>query len=106
MQSALRTPAFVDAGSTRVFTSPILLRLQMRAIAVLTLAFSLCGCAAVDVVDTAVSVTSTVVKTTVDVAAGAVDTVAGSSSKDEDKPDCADKDKDKDVCKKAEKPSS
>ena len=78
----------------------------MRLIAVAVLALALSGCAAVDVVDTAVSVTSTVVKTTVNVAASAVDTVAGSSSKDEDKPDCADKDKDKDVCKKAEKPSS
>jgi PBP1b-binding outer membrane lipoprotein LpoB len=79
----------------------------MRPLAILMLAFALGGCAAVEVVDTAVSVTSTVVRTTVDVAAGAVDTVAGSSSKDEDsKPDCADKDKDKDVCKKTEKPSS
>jgi hypothetical protein len=79
----------------------------MRLIAVLMLAFALGGCAAVEVVDTAVSVTSTVVRTTVDVAAGAVDAVAGSSSKgDDSKPDCADKDKDKDACKKAEKPSS
>ena len=59
------------------------------------------GCAAVTVVDTAVSVTSTVVKTAVDVTAGAVEAVAGPSSKSEDKPDCTDKDKDKDVCKKA-----
>ncbi|MBI1210675.1 MAG: hypothetical protein GC190_04385 [Alphaproteobacteria bacterium] len=78
----------------------------MRSIVAVLLAFALGGCAAVDVVDTAVSVTSTVVTTTVDVAAGAVDTVAGSSSSDSEKPDCADKDKDKDVCKKAEKPSS
>jgi len=59
------------------------------------------GCAAVSVVDAAVSVTSTVVKTAVDVTAGAVEAVAGPSSKSDDKPDCADKDKDKDVCKKA-----
>ena len=76
----------------------------MRAI-VLLFAFALCGCAAITVVDTAVSVTSTVVETTVDVAAGAVRAVAG-SSKDEEKPDCEDKDKDKDVCKKTEKPAS
>ena len=61
----------------------------------------LSGCAAVTVVDAAVSVTATVVKTAVDVTAGAVDAVAGPSSKSDDKPDCADKDKDKDVCKKA-----
>ena len=67
----------------------------------------LSGCAAVTIVDTAVSVTSTVVKTTVDVAAGAVEAVAGSSSKSDEKPDCEDKDKDKDVCKKTqEKPAS
>ena len=77
----------------------------MRALVVVLLALALGGCAVVSVVDTAVSVTSTVVRTTVDVAAGAVETVAGSSSKDEEKPDCADKDKDKDVCKKA-KPAS
>ena len=62
---------------------------------------ALSGCAAVTVVDTAVSVTSTVVKTAVDVTAGAVEAVAGPSSKSDDKPDCTDKDKDKDVCKKA-----
>ena len=71
-------------------------------------ALALSGCAAVTVVDTAVSVTSTVVTTAVDVTAGAVDAVAGPSSKSDTKPDCADKDKDKDVCKKAvpEKPAS
>jgi hypothetical protein len=83
----------------------------MRAIAVLvTLCAAVClsGCAAVTVVDTAVSVTSTVVKTAVDVTAGAVEAVAGPSSKSDDKPDCDDRDKDKDVCKKAkdEKPAS
>jgi hypothetical protein len=78
------------------------------ALSVFFAALSLSGCAAVAVVDTAVSVTATVVKTTVDVAAGAVDAVAGSSSKSDEKPDCEDKDKDKDVCKKAppEKPAS
>jgi hypothetical protein len=77
----------------------------MRPVAVfaaISLAASaLVGCAAVSVVDTAASVTSTVVETAVDVTAGAVDAVAGPSSKSDEKPDCADKDKDKDVCKKA-----
>jgi hypothetical protein len=77
----------------------------MRATVVLLAlcaAVSLSGCAAITVVDTAVSVTATVVETTVDVAAGAVSAVAGSSSKDDEKPDCDDKDKNKDVCKKPE----
>ena len=84
----------------------------MRLIAVLlavgSLASTLGGCAAVTVVDTAASVASTVVTTAVDVTAGAVDAVAGPSSKSDDKHDCADKDKDKDVCKKAasDKPPS
>jgi hypothetical protein len=81
----------------------------MRLIAVLlTVAAAAClsGCAAVTIVDTAVSVTSTVVKTTVDVAAGAVEAVAGPSSKSDDKPDCDGKDKDKDACKKPDKPAS
>jgi len=83
----------------------------MRAIVVLlglaATALGLSGCVAYTVVDTAVSVTSTVVKTTVDVAAGAVETVAGSSSKKDEKLDCDDEDnKDKDACKKAEKPAS
>ena len=71
-------------------------------------ALTLNGCAAVTIVDTAVSVTSTVVKTAVDVTAGAVEAVAGPSSKSDEKPDCEDKDKDKDVCKKAasDKPAS
>ena len=78
----------------------------MRAIVILFAvgvgASLLSGCAAITVVDTAVSVTSTVVTTAVDVTAGAVEAVAGPSSKSDEKPDCADKDKDKDVCKKAE----
>ena len=83
----------------------------MRATAVLVTCLGaalLSGCAAITVVDTAVSVTSTVVKTAVDVTAAGVEAVAGPSSKSDDKPDCDDKDKDKDVCKKAkdEKPAS
>jgi hypothetical protein len=73
----------------------------MRSLLVLTLAVfagpALSACAVISVVDTAVGVTATAVSTTVDVAAGAVDVIAGSS--DDDKPDCEDEDKDKDVCK-------
>jgi hypothetical protein len=82
----------------------------MRAIVVLlalAAALGLSGCVVYTIADTAVSVTSTVVKTTVDVTAGAIETVAGSSSKSDEKLDCDDEDnKDKDACKKTEKPAS
>jgi hypothetical protein len=105
---ARHSRTFVDGAAGRVFTRRIVEVVQMRLIAVLSLAFLLSGCAAVAVVDTAVSVTATVVETTVDVTAGAVRAVAGSSKDDDEKVDCDDEDnKDKDVCKKkAEKPAS